>query len=199
MQARHVMSSPVTTVDRSTSVDECLRLVGSSGFTVLPVVDERKHLVGIVSEGDLLRARFRELGGADSQPDEMTAGDVMASPVVAMTADAEVSELASAMLRSRLRGIPIVHDHDILGIVTRPDLIAVLTTDDAQVAKEAQHRLDVYGGAGRWRVDVAHGSASIYGVTPQDPERNVIAALADTVPGITEVHFPPESTSPGGR
>ncbi|RZK69635.1 MAG: CBS domain-containing protein, partial [Rhodococcus sp. (in: high G+C Gram-positive bacteria)] len=53
MQARHVMSSPVTTVDRSTSVDECLRLVGSSGFTVLPVVDERKHLVGIVSEGDL--------------------------------------------------------------------------------------------------------------------------------------------------
>ncbi|CAG7624530.1 CBS domain-containing protein [Rhodococcus opacus] len=198
MQARHVMSSPVTTVDRSTSVDECLRLVGSSGFTVLPVVDERKHLVGIVSEGDLLRARFRELGGADSQPDEMTAGDVMASPVVAMTADAEVSELASAMLRSRLRGIPIVHDHDILGIVTRPDLIAVLTTDDAQVAKEVQHRLDVYGGAGRWRVDVAHGSASIFGVTPHDPERNVIAALADTVPGIAEVHFPPESTSPGG-
>ena len=39
MQARHVMSSPVTTVDRSTSVDECLRLVGSSGFTVLPVVE----------------------------------------------------------------------------------------------------------------------------------------------------------------
>ena len=192
MQARHVMSSPVTTVDRSTSVDECLRLVGSSGFTVLPVVDERKHLVGIVSEGDLLRARFRELGGADSQPDEMTAGDVMASPVVAMTADAEVSELASAMLRSRLRGIPIVHDHDILGIVTRPDLIAVLTADDAQVAKEVQHRLDVYGGVGRWRVDVAHGSASIFGVTPRDPERNVIAALADTVPGIAEVHFPPE-------
>ena len=91
----------------------------------------------IVSEGDLLRARFRELGGAGFRgPDEMTAGDVMASPVVAMTADAEVSELASAMLRSRLRGIPIVHDHDILGIVTRPDLIAVLTTDDAQVRRK---------------------------------------------------------------
>ncbi|RZL75078.1 MAG: CBS domain-containing protein [Rhodococcus sp. (in: high G+C Gram-positive bacteria)] len=195
MQARHVMSSPVTTVDRSTPVDECLQLVGKSGFTVLPVIDERKHLVGIVSEGDLLRARFRELGGAsplDSKDDTMTAGDVMASPVVAMTADAEVSELASAMLRSRLRGIPIVHDHDILGIVTRPDLIAVLTTDDAQVAKEVQHRLDVYGGAGRWHVDVANGSAMIFGVTPEDPERNVIAALADTVPGIAEVHFPPE-------
>ncbi|WP_016881415.1 MULTISPECIES: CBS domain-containing protein [unclassified Rhodococcus (in: high G+C Gram-positive bacteria)] len=194
MQARHVMSSPVTTVDKSTSVDECLQLVGKSGFTVLPVVDERKHLVGIVSEGDLLRARFRELGGVDpvATQDEVTAGDVMSSPVVAMTADAEVSELASAMLRSRLRGIPIVHDHDILGIVTRPDLIAILTTDDAQIAKEVQHRLDVYGGAGRWRVDVAHGSATIFGATPQDPERNVIAALADTVPGITEVHFPPE-------
>lgn len=194
MQARHVMSSPVTTVDKSTPVDECLQLVGKSGFTVLPVVDERKHLVGIVSEGDLLRARFRELGGADpvATQDEATAGDVMSSPVVAMTADAEVSELASAMLRSRLRGIPIVHDHDILGIVTRPDLIAILTTDDTQIAKEVQHRLDVYGGAGRWRVDVAHGSATIYGATPQDPERNVIAALADTVPGITEVHFPPE-------
>ncbi len=170
-------------------------MVGTSGFTVLPVVDEQKHLVGIVSEGDLLRARFRELGGAEptaTTQDEATAGDVMSSPVVAMTADAEVSELASAMLRSRLRGIPIVHDHDILGIVTRPDLIAILTTDDDQIAKEVQHRLDIYGGAGRWRVNVAHGSATIFGATPEDPERNVIAALAETVPGITEVHIPPD-------
>ncbi|AOW92657.1 CBS domain-containing protein [Rhodococcus sp. WMMA185] len=197
MHARHVMSSPVTTVDRSASVDDCLRLVSRSHFTVLPVVDERTHLVGIVTEGDLLRARFHDLHGtgggidkAGSKHEGLTVADVMTSPVVAMTADAEVSELASAMLRSRLRGIPIVDKHDIIGIVTRPDLIAVLTADDARIAKEAQHRLDVYGGAGRWRVEVADGSALIHGVTTGDPERDVIAALAETVPGVGEVHFP---------
>lgn len=182
MHARHIMSSPVTTVTPATPIDECLRILGESGFTVLPVTDEAHHLVGIVSEGDLLRERFRSLPRADT-----LAADTMTSPVVTMTPDDDVSDLASAMLRSGLRGIPIVHERDIVGIVTRRDLLGILTTDDDHIAKEVQHRLDVYAGARRWTVAVTDGTVSIGGLSRDDPERGVVTALAETVPGVADI------------
>lgn len=184
MHARHIMSSPVTTVTATTPVDECLRIVEESGYTVLPVVDEEHHLVGIVSEGDLLREKFRTLPrpGADIT-------ETMTSPVIAMTPDTDVSSLASAMLRSGLRGIPIVHDRDVIGIVTRRDLLALLTMDDTHIAHEVQHRLDVYAGSPRWTVTVTDGEVAIAGIRGDDPERGVVEALAETVPGVAEVQF----------
>ncbi|MGW0176395.1 CBS domain-containing protein [Rhodococcus sp. NPDC003322] len=184
MHARHTMSSPVTTVTPATSVGECLRLVEEFGYTVLPVVDDAQKLVGIVSEGDLLREKFRT-----PRPVDEAVAEAMTSPVVAMTPDADVSDLASAMLRSGLRGIPIVHDHDVVGIVTRRDLIGVLAMDDGHIQREVQHRLDVYAGTRRWTVAVAEGRAEIAGLTDADPELGVVTALAETVPGVTEVRF----------
>lgn len=182
MQARQIMSTPVTTVSLTTPTDECLDLMARSGFTVLPVVDDEKHLVGIVSDGDLMREGFRS-----SKPVHPSVREAMTSPVVAMTPDAEVSELASAMLRTHLRGVPILIDREVAGIVTRRDLIGVLTADDASIAMHVQHRLDVYGGPGRWSVEVSDGRVTLTGVTPDDPERDVITALAETVSGVREV------------
>ncbi|GAA4488447.1 CBS domain-containing protein [Rhodococcus olei] len=185
MHARHIMSSPVTTVSPQATVDECLRIVQRSGFTVLPVVDEGRNLVGIVSEGDLLREKFRTPSG------ETSASATMTSPVVAMLPDVDVSALASAMLRSGLRGIPIMQGRDVVGIVTRRDLIAVLTMDDDHIRHEVQHRLDVYAGSRRWTVAVADGGVRIGGLDSEDPERGIVAALAETVPGVTAVELVP--------
>lgn len=193
MRARHIMSSPVTTVTRSTPVIDSLHTMETTGFTVLPVVDDAQHLTGIVSEGDLLREQFRwsHSKATDNDPtrEAPTVADAMSSPVVAMTAEADISDLASAMLRSRLRGIPIVHDKDIIGIVTRRDLIGVLTMDDAHIAHEIQHRLDLYSGTHRWNVHVTGGCVTIDGTEKDDPECGVIAALAETVPGVNDVSF----------
>jgi CBS domain-containing protein len=185
MHARHIMSSPVTTVTPQTPVDECLRIVEKSGFTVLPVLDEGHNLVGIVSEGDLLREKFR----APSDEAPVTASLTMTSPVVAMDPDVDVSALASAMLRSGLRGIPIMHERDVIGIVTRRDLISVLTMDDDHIRHEVQHRLDVYAGSQKWSVAVSDGAVRVGGIESGDPESGVVAALAETVPGVTAVEF----------
>ncbi|WP_068269422.1 CBS domain-containing protein [Aldersonia kunmingensis] len=182
MQARHIMSTPVTTVSVDTPTDECVEIIARKGFTVLPVLDHEEHLVGIVSDGDLLRERLRS-----STPLRHPVRETMTSPVIAMTPDADISDLASAMLRTKLRGIPILLGRQVVGIVTRRDLIGALTTDDANIAKEVQHRLDVYGGEGRWSVEVADGQVQLSGVTAEDPERGVVAALAETVPGVRKV------------
>jgi CBS domain-containing protein len=185
MHARHIMSSPVTTVSPQTSVAECLRIVEESGFTVLPVVDEKHHVVGIVSEGDLLRATFQSPSAVRA------ASGAMTSPVVAMQPDTDISALASAMLRSGLRGIPILQDRELVGIVTRRDLIAVLTVDDDRIRNEIQHRLDVYGGTSRWTVQVTDGRVRMGGLDSEDPESGVVTALTETVPGVSTVTLIP--------
>ncbi|MCJ0903341.1 HPP family protein [Rhodococcus sp. ARC_M6] len=192
MLARHIMSSPVTTIDQATGTDECLLVISRSGFSVLPVIDEQKHLVGIVSEGDLLRSRFQDL----SQNDQPASGvdsvaDVMTKPVIAMTADAEINAVASAMLRSGLRAVPIVHEGDVIGIVTRQDLIGVLALDPDRIVDEVRHRLDLYGGPDLWAVEFADGTLTISGVSEDDPQRGVVIALASSVPGVDEIRLQP--------
>ncbi|QHG85058.1 CBS domain-containing protein [Rhodococcus rhodochrous] len=181
MHARHIMSIPVTTVGPTTSIDDCLRIADESGFTALPVVED-EHLVGIVSEGDLLREKFH-----NHPRTEGTAADAMTSPVVAMTPETEVSALASAMLRSGLRAIPIVENGKIVGIVTRRDLLSLLTMDETRILHEVQHRLDVYAGPHRWTATVTDGRVDVSGADAEESERRVVAALAETVPGVTGV------------
>jgi CBS domain-containing protein len=192
MRARHIMSSPVTTIDQDAGTDKCLRVIAQSGYSVLPVVDEQKHLVGIVSEGDLLRSRFQDLSqkGQSVSIDESVT-DVMTKPVIAMTADAVINDVASAMLRSGLRAVPIVHEGDVIGIVTRQDLIGLLTLDPEHIADEVRHRLDIYGGPDRWTVELADGTVTVGGISDDDPELGVVTALASTVPGVDEVRLGP--------
>ena len=192
MLARHIMSSPVTTIDQATSTDECLLVISRSGFSVLPVIDEQKHLVGIVSEGDLLRSRFRGLTQKDQSVsvDELVA-DVMTKPVIAMTADAEINALASAMLRSGLRAVPIVDEGDVIGIVTRQDLIGLLALDPDRIVDEVRHRLDLYGGPDLWAVSYSDGTLTVSGISEDDPQRGVVTALASSVPGVDEIRLQP--------
>jgi CBS domain-containing protein len=192
MLARHIMSSPVTTIDQTTTTDECLLVISRSGFSVLPVLDEHKHLVGIVSEGDLLRQRFHGQS-QESSPTSVDGlvEDVMTTPVIAMTADAEIEALASAMLRSGLRAVPIVHEGDVIGIVTRQDLIGLLALDPDRIVDEVRHRLDLYGGPDLWAVGYSDGTLTVSGISEDDPQRGVVTALASSVPGVDEIRLQP--------
>lgn len=77
MRARDLMSSPAITVTARVPVRGAAALLVSHGFTALPVVDDDKRLVGIVTEADLL-------GG---EPGGGTVGEVMTSPVETVDAD----------------------------------------------------------------------------------------------------------------
>ncbi|RVW04219.1 CBS domain-containing protein [Rhodococcus xishaensis] len=186
MRARHVMSSPVTTVSTGTTVEQGIRLLSRHGYTTLPVVDHEDRLVGIVSESDLLQGEFVS-GPEGARSAERTVGEVMTSPVVAMSQDVDISALASAMLKSRLHSIPIVDEAAVIGIVSRRDLVEALAQDDHNIDREVRHRLEVYGGAHRWTVTVEDGVVSLGGDYLDDSERRVAEALAASVPGVTAV------------
>jgi CBS domain-containing protein len=187
MLAADVMSRPVLTVRAEDTVEQAAALLSHKDVTAAPVLDDEGDLVGIVSEGDLLRARVANGHGA--HPVTLVA-DVMSRSVVVLPPEADLSEVAEAMLRYNVHSVPIVDDQaEVTGIVCRHDLLKAYVRTDDTVQWDVQHRLDQYaGGRRRWTVTVERGVVQIDGQYVDDVERRVVEALARTVGGVSDVN-----------
>lgn len=193
MRTADVMTRPVLTVREDDPVEQAAALLAGHAVTAAPVVDAEGELVGIVSEGDLLRVRAaREANASRPWPAEQHAvvvGDVMTRDVVVMPPDADLSDLAEAMLQRNVRSVPIVDDAaQVIGIVSRLDLLRAFVRTDDVVQWDVQHRLDEYAGSARtWSATVRDGVAEIAGSYSDEVERTVVEVLVRTVPGVKRV------------
>lgn len=197
MRAEDIMSSPVVTVRADTPAKAATALLTSHGFTALPVVDQDGHLVGVVTEADLMRNRVipdpRTLiwqeNRADTprQPVPRTVGEVMTAPVVSTTRGADVAHIAQVMVDRHLRSVPVLDGASVVGIVSRRDLLRTLARDDLQIATDVRHQLAAYGGNGRWTVHVRDGVVNVVDDFDDADDRHVARVLAQTVPGVQAV------------
>lgn len=179
MKAADVMSRPVVTVDPATTVRAASALLGEHGFSALPVVDDEEHLVGIVSGADLL------LAGTGQETSTEPVGELMHQPVVSAPVAATPAELTETMLANRLRCLPIVDQDGVLvGVVSRSDLLRILTPADDVLAARIDSALRACSRRPRWAVSVRHGDVSVQGPFAGEAERHVVAELVRTVPGV---------------
>lgn len=113
------MSRRVVTVRSDATVAAAVERMRRFGFSALPVVNGRHRLVGVVSLLDVLRNR--ESGGtdADTHVDEVMNPDVLSMPPTAGAA------VVARRMRSHgeLRVMPIVQRGELIGVVTRSDLL----------------------------------------------------------------------------
>jgi CBS domain-containing protein len=198
MRARDIMTSPVHTVGPDTTVESAVRRLTAASITALPVVDDTGALVGMVSEGDLLRHRVpadptahvrRDLD-RDAERRPRTVREVMSTGPVTTTADADVADVADMMLRRDVRSVPVLDGRVVIGIISRRDILRAAVRDDDVLTREIQHRLDEYAGTpGRWTVTVDSGSATVSGSFADDTDRTVVAVLTRSVPGVTGVEL----------
>jgi CBS domain-containing protein len=196
MRARDIMTTPVHVIWQNAPVESAAELLTEKSVTALPVVDAKGALVGMVSEGDLLWHRvptdptahlWRHLENS-SERRPGTVREVMSARPVTATPDADVADIAEVMLRHNVRSVPIVDDRDVVGIVSRRDILRAAVRGDDVLAKEVQHRLDEYAdGVRRWTATVDGGVAAISGDFTNDTERTVVTVLTRTVPGISGV------------
>ncbi|USX54531.1 MULTISPECIES: CBS domain-containing protein [Lentzea] len=179
MNAADVMSSPAIAVSPGTTVRAASAMLGDHGFSALPVVDDDGRLVGIVSGADLL------LAGMSPETAQAPVSKVMRGSVVSASATASPAELTATMLAKRLRCLPIVTEEQVLvGVVSRSDLLRILTPADAVLAARVETTLRAYSGGPRWTVAVRDGEVSVSGTFADQAERKVVEALVRTVPGV---------------
>ncbi len=108
----------------------------------------------------------------------------MTSPVTAMSSGTDVHELCQALVDARIRAMPIVDGSAVVGIVTRGDIVRVLAREDHVIENDVKHRLEIYGGDNRWRVQVREGVVHIADQYDDDTDRHVATLLALAVPGV---------------
>ena len=153
MNARDVMSKPVVSVHPDTSTREIARLLVEKAITAVPVVDENGAPIGMVSEGDLIRpegaareAKHRSWLEilAEGEPisaellawlhsQDHSARAVMSSPVITVSEETELGELARVLVTHRIKRVPVVRDGRVTGIVARGDLLRALASSKADL------------------------------------------------------------------
>jgi CBS domain-containing protein len=188
------MSHPVFTVRSTDPIEGAAALLADRRITAAPVVDDVGRVIGVVSEGDLLRDRVPDDPTAHMRPvaahhdRPKVVSEVMTRTVVTAWLDEDVSDAARTMLDRDVRSLPVLDGGRLVGIVSRRDLLRAVVRSDAVLRDEVQQRLDGYaGGTRRWTVTVLDGAATVDGAFDDETERHVVSVLVRTVPGISGV------------
>jgi CBS domain-containing protein len=157
LEASDIMTRKVVTVGPDALVKDMASVLSVHGISAVPVCDEAGQLLGIVSEGDLMkpfgsanmlrRAWWLDLlaeGDALApdfldyiKTDHRSARDLMTSPVVTASEDTPVSELADVMTDHRIKRLPILRDDKLVGVVSRSDIVRMLAGSAPKAARVA--------------------------------------------------------------
>jgi CBS domain-containing protein len=86
-----------------------------------------------------------------------------------------------------VRSAPVLDGGRLAGVVTRRDLLRVISRHDRLVESEVRHRLGRYADPARWRVSVVEGQVEVLDDLDDDEDRHVIRVLAEAVPGVVRV------------
>jgi CBS domain-containing protein len=141
LYARDVMSSDVVVVSPETTIARVAKLLLEHHVSALPVVDSQGHLIGIVSEGDLLR---RVEIGTEVEPigsfydselvrqfiksHGLFVDDVMTTKVASVLPNTPLIEIARLLQLMQLKRVPVIDHGKLVGIVSRTDLLRQLVT-----------------------------------------------------------------------
>ncbi|MGE5226305.1 MAG: CBS domain-containing protein [Planctomycetaceae bacterium] len=200
MRVRDIMTAPAVVVGPDEPLRAVARLLIEQGVSGAPVVDGSGTLVGMVTEADLIAleveaALRKDQGVKVEAPAPKVAGDVMTRVVVSVEEDAPISEVASLMVHHGIRRVPVLRDGEVVGIVSRRDVIGTLTRSDEDISADVQELLDdVIKVIGWFRASVSDGVVTLTG--PSDEEcRRLAARTARSVPGVMSVRFSERATT----
>jgi len=214
MKARDVMTWGAITVEPHESVARAVQLMLQNKISGLPVVDDKRQLVGIVTEGDFLRRG--ELGTQRQRPrwlefllgpgrlaseyvraSGQKVSQVMTTQAKTITPETPLEEVVRLMESHRVKRLPVVQDGKLVGMVSRADLLHALgnvarelkpvTGDDATIREQIIAECAKQPWAPRINVVVQDGVAALWGVITDDRKRDALIVAAENVPGVKQV------------
>ena len=215
MRAKDVMMSAVVTASPDTSVEGLARLMINLRISGVPVLDKDGCLIGMVTEGDLLRRvetgterhrpRWSEPFSSNSRlaaeyvkSHAKRVADIMTREVFSVDEMATLGEIADLLEEKKIKRVPVVHDGKIVGIVSRADLLKVLTSGGAVTEDEEQDRTirrlllaelreQKWADAREDRVVVTNGVVYLWGIVGSEDERRALRIAAENIPGVRGV------------
>jgi CBS domain-containing protein len=209
-----VMTTSVVTADRLTPYKEIARLLAEHRISGLPVLAAGWQVVGVVSEADLLEAQDNAARQAmmgtlsricrirGPRHPGLTAGALMTTPPVTIRPDATIPAAVRAMHTHHVRRLPVTGaDSQLIGIVSRRDLLSVFLRPDADIIADVRRVLNEVQltNPASLIVTVRHGVVTLAGtITPSSAGPRDLMPFAtrlirdvdgvvDVVTGLSEV------------
>jgi CBS domain-containing protein len=234
MHVTDVMTPNVITVDPDMPVRDLAALLSERGISGAPVVDSGGRMVGIVSEGDLLHRA--ELGTekrderrhswwlehyASGLAQEYVKShgrvvkDIMTRNVITVTEDTDLADVATLLETKRIKRLPVMRGGEIVGIISRSNLVRALGAtlakpapgagggeDDRAIRRALLAELAQQQWAGRlWEQDIIVSNSVVhlwFGSDEPEERRQAVRVAAENIPGVrgVEEHVVPVPLMP---
>lgn len=225
MRARDIMTPDPVTVPPETPLAAVATLMAERAISGLPVVDGEGRLLGVVTDGDLMRRLAAKeddapsflaslLGATADQAARYarTHGrrvrDVMTRDLATVEEDATVEEVAHLLEQRRIRRVPVLRDGKLAGVVSRADLLRAVMAPVAEPASDE-------ASDGRIRREiiramreqtwvstrfvfpmVENGAVSFHGFLGSAEVMAALRVLAEGIAGVKEVRFETQPAPP---
>jgi CBS domain-containing protein len=215
MQARDVMTTNVISVSRDSPIHQVVGLLLKFRISAVPVLDEAGKVVGIVSEGDLLRSEGAEqpkarhpwwltaFYGRQTMAYEKahgrTAGEVMTHLVITVDEDMPLNEIA-ALLERHIKRVPVLQEGRLVGIVSRANLLhgmanTIVEHHEPGAAKDRKLREELVKllltkselDAVLINVTVNGGNIRLWGEVENSEQTATVEGTAKSLPGVKSV------------
>jgi CBS domain-containing protein len=211
-----VTTSPVLTIEAESPLLQAVQIMLARNISGLPVVDKQGKLVGMVTEGDLLRRaetatqrrrpRWLEyLIGPGRLADEYTRShgrkvdDVMTPDPMTVTEQTPLDEVVRIMEKHRIKRLPVMRGRDLVGIVSRANLLHGLagiareikpaSASDQAIREQlmGELRRQTWAPSALINVVVKDGVVELWGTITDERERQAIIVAAENVAGVKAV------------
>jgi CBS-domain-containing membrane protein len=216
MNASEVMTRKVISVLLDAPIGDAIRLMLDHRISGLPVVNSDSKVIGILTEGDLLRRaetgterqrpRWLELllgpgrlAGEYVRTHGRRVGEIMTEAVVSVAEDTPLVEIVRLMEGHRVKRLPVLRGDALVGIVTRADLVRTLAqliakeptpaSDDDEIRECVLAELAKTAWAPRAGVTVVvtDGIVELDGAITNEKEREALRVAAENVRGVKGV------------
>lgn len=217
MKAADLMTKDVVTVHPDTSVKKIAETLAAHAISAVPVVDPDGHLVGMVSEGDLLHRHETQtehkrswwlmlFAGNDMLAQEYVkshaqrARDVMTRHVLSVDVSTPLGDIASLLDKAGVKRVPVLAGGKLVGIVSRADLVRALvrakqnepvgdvrSDHEIQMDLDARMKREPWAGSLSIVTTVRDGTVSLLGLAGSEDQRKGLIVLAQNTPGVKHV------------
>ena len=217
MHVFDIMTSPVITAGPNAGVLEVVQLMLDKRISAIPIVNREGGLIGLVSEGDLMRrselgARdykswwLSAIGGSIALAEEFVkshgvkASEIMTEDVITVPSTAPVWEVAALLEKKKIKRVPVVDDGKLVGIVSRANLLQALAAQREKIAetpsgndrgiREALIKVlekEPWSDASHVNVVVLDGVVHYWGLIPSKAQSKAIRVAAEDIPGVKGV------------
>ncbi len=216
MKAADIMTRRVKTVAPTALVRDVAKTMVAHQISGVPVVDRGRRVVGIVTEGDLMRRvelgteRKRSwwlefLTDAEERAHDfvktrgLRAADVMTRSVISVTPRTELADVVDTMQKWTIKRVPVVSNGRLVGIVSRHDMLRALARakpkakrvkgGDAAIRDYLRRETEHESWTEPATVNfvVEKGTVELFGAVRSQAQRDALRIMAESAPGVRAV------------